>query len=951
MEIRRLYLTSLFVAVLVPSLSWADDSNTTATNNTSTAITTTVFDNDKVESGHQYRIPSLVRVDDHTLIAFTDFRGSQGSDVGGTDGHTSIIAKKSVDNGKTWEGPVTILDATKETDPNFKYSDASTVYDPESKKILLMCPGGTVAYKNGKVKVYTALVDPANLQAVTPTDITEKIYGLFPSTTGINSLFPTSGDMCMSKIIKKGNVNRIYCGLVTPKGVRVIYTDNIPQQDLSTIEWKVLGDPALDFMYHANSSVSDESKCAELPDGSVWVTSRYAADGRSRGFNVFQYADGEYSTGSWGPVNQYNSEATPNSSNGNFRMSSSRTNGGIVLIPAKRKSDGAHLYVVCHSIPYGIQNGSKYSGRRVLGINWKVLRDRNDFTTMDGVDVKYQNNDVNGSHKLLSGWNNYKIDGNQDYAAYSTLLNNGKDGVDLLYEYNATLDSPYSMVYKSIPLETITGGLYTYDGDLKREAYMNVNVKPEPGNVYLIKARFTYPDGTIKEAYLHSSFSVSTKGNVTGQDNADVVATILDAAQPFNPNPTYFWVYSQDENTSGTVESPYLSSFNGDGYLGWGEGGVNYYKNDKDLKANKVMCSPFYANSFPITGFTHKAKNYASTTSVTAEDMDGYAMDFIHSSFKNTHRFLAINEEGKAANWFQNTLRYLKNDAGHWTSDLIFTKVVGDKESGYGTFNAPTFDEVGFPITFARSENDCFEYQNTSEENRKNFDWNYYASLRAPFALYVPDGVTVYKCSETQTVTDNAEVTLTKYTDLPTDDNGKKIIPRETPVFMMAPGIRDESPTSKVYNFTIAPGKPFDKKTDTDGNNYTTHLSGTLGREVLSKDFYKGMYEGTGTYLYYVLGKVNDYVALYKLKKNDDGEFAIAKNKAYFKYNLKRNTSTAKASLSFVFEDTPNGINEVNASSANNGRVYTIDGRYVGMSLDNLAPGLYIQNGRKVVKQ
>ena len=55
-----------------------------------------------------------------------------------------------------------------------------------------------------------------------------------------------------------------------------------------------------------------------------------------------------------------------------------------------------------------------------------------------------------------------------------------------------------------------------------------------------------------------------------------------------------------------------------------------------------------------------------------------------------------------------------------------------------------------------------------------------------------------------------------------------------------------------------------------------------------------------------------------------------------------------------VYDDSdiiPTGINEVNASSANNGRVYTLDGRYVGMSLDNLAPGLYIQNGRKVVKQ
>ena len=55
-----------------------------------------------------------------------------------------------------------------------------------------------------------------------------------------------------------------------------------------------------------------------------------------------------------------------------------------------------------------------------------------------------------------------------------------------------------------------------------------------------------------------------------------------------------------------------------------------------------------------------------------------------------------------------------------------------------------------------------------------------------------------------------------------------------------------------------------------------------------------------------------------------------------------------------VYDDSEiisTGINEVNVSSANNGRVNTLDGRYVGTSLDNLAPGLYIQNGRKVVKQ
>lgn len=943
MEMRKLLLTSLFVAAFLPVSSWADDSNATTTTTTSTALTTTVFDKTTVESGHQYRIPSLVRVDDKTLIAFTDFRGSKGSDVGGTDGHTSIIAKKSVDNGKTWGDPVTILDAKKETsNANFKYSDAATVYDPTSGKILLMCCGGTVAY-GSKLNVYTALVDPANLQTVTPVNITDKIYGLFSSNSKITSLFPTSGDMCMSKIIKKGNVNRIYCALVTVDGVRVIYTDNIPSDDLSTIQWTVLGDARTDFMFHANNYYSDESKCVELPDGSVWVTSRYKSDGRSRGFNVFNYTDDSYASGSWGASNSVNCEAHPDASNNNFRMSASRTNAGIVLIPAKRVSDGAHVYVVCHSIPYGIKQNNTWTDRRVLGINWKVLKDRNDFTTMDGEDVSYSGQTVNGSHKLLTGWNNYQIDGDNDYAAYSTLLDNKADGVDLLYEYTTT-PGTYNIVYKSIPLETITGGKYTYDAKLSRKAYMNVNVKPETGNVYLIKARMTKPDGTIIEGYLHSNFSVSTQGSVTKNDKAQITASQPNA-ETF-PDPTYFWAYSQDA----IGESPYFSSFNGDGYMGWGEGGTDYNQTGSSIKPQVVICSPFYSNSFTISSFTHKAKNYASTSTVTADDLDGYAMDFYHTYYKS-NRFLAMRGDGKEANWMQNTKKYFYNTRykTEWTTDLIFVKVEPDETEGYGTFNAPTFDNAGFPITFARSENDCFEYQHTSDKSK--FDWNYYATLRAPFAVYVPDGVTVYKCSATQTVTDNDEVTLTEYTDLPIDDNGKKIIPRETPVIMKAPGERGDTPTSKVFNFQLAPGKPFDKTTDSDGNNNTTHLSGTLGREVLSNDFYKGMYEGTGTYLYYVLGKVNDYVALYKLKKNDDGKFAIAKNKAYFKYNLSRNTSTAKASLSFVFEDTPNGINEVNASSANNGRVYTIDGRYVGMSLDNLAPGLYIQNGRKVVKQ
>lgn len=42
------------------------------------------------------------------------------------------------------------------------------------------------------------------------------------------------------------------------------------------------------------------------------------------------------------------------------------------------------------------------------------------------------------------------------------------------------------------------------------------------------------------------------------------------------------------------------------------------------------------------------------------------------------------------------------------------------------------------------------------------------------------------------------------------------------------------------------------------------------------------------------------------------------------------------------------GLVTVEGAKADN-RVYTVDGQYVGKSLQNLNKGLYIQNGKKVV--
>lgn len=920
----RTYFLSLVICLMASARMLADN----------TPISSVPFNKDDLSSG-QYRIPSLVRINSNTLIAFTDYR-EKGGDVGDKDGgHNSIIAKKSTDNGATWGDPITILDATKQSD-NFKYGDAATVYDPDSNKILLMCCGGTVAYKNSTAKdpirTYMATIDPDHLVTVTPTDITETIYGLF-SSTGLIKLFPTSGEMCRSKYIKKGSNNRVYLALATNIDAKVIYTDDLGKT------WQVLGDAKTQTMYHANNHTSDETKCVELPDASVWITSRYDGDGRSRGFNVFNYSDNTYTSGTWGPITSANCEASPTSTNGNFRMSASRTNGSLVIVPARRVADGANVYIALHSIPYGewgtngALNKKTYTDRKDLGINWKVLKDRNDFTTMNGQDAS---KDVNASHKLVSGWNNYQL--NSDYSAYSTMSDNGTDGVDLLFEHTATSGN-YSIAYQQLSLSTITGGKYTYASDLDPDAYMNVNVMPVSGNVYLIKARFTAADGTITEGYLHSNFIPITSNGKTTNGDAQLTASQPNATTA--PDPTYYWTYSQDDAKS----DPYFSSYNGDGYMGWGEGGKDYRTGDK---ASTVICTPYYDRLFSIKSFHHKAATIQNSKGVSGSDVDGYSMEYYHTSYK-ANRFLAVKKDGTELNWTLNTGKGQIGSENAWTTDLIFVKVKPSNTDNFGSFNAPTFSQTGYPITFARSEDNCDAYLNAVKKGTKgSFDFNYYATLRAPFALYVPTDVKVYKLTKVDP--EASTLTLEEYTTLPTL-NGKTIIPRETPVIMRYPGERLNGNTSKILYFDLAPGQPFDKPDAKTGTHPTTKLNGTLGREVYSADTYTSVENGDGTYVYYLLGKVNGYVALYRLGKNKKGEFAIAHNKAYFRFEKGANASKPSFFLN-VDDGEPTGITTVGKTinAIEDGKVYDLNGRYMGTSLNGLARGIYIQNGRKIVK-
>ena len=63
---------------------------------------------------------------------------------------------------------------------------------------------------------------------------------------------------------------------------------------------------------------------------------------------------------------------------------------------------------------------------------------------------------------------------------------------------------------------------------------------------------------------------------------------------------------------------------------------------------------------------------------------------------------------------------------------------------------------------------------------------------------------------------------------------------------------------------------------------------------------------------------------------------------------LKSNTPASVIKL--VIDGTATGIEDLVIDGVKaNGRVYNLNGQYVGNSLNGLQPGLYIQNGKKIV--
>ncbi|MBR4160917.1 MAG: exo-alpha-sialidase [Bacteroidaceae bacterium] len=398
------------------------------------------FHNDK----EPFRIPSIVTMKNGKLLAINDARPC-GNDIG--YGRVDQVMRIGSKDGSKWsEGKYVIQGSySDEGVRDDGFGDPAMVVDRESGAILLIdvC-GHTVCwhgnwpdgepnpvarlYSTDNGKTWGDALDgkhsPAPQGALCSwSDITNVFYSAFMQRGEegfdqyrVQSLFVGSGKLTQSKTIKVGSHYRVYAPVWTKNhGNRVLYSDDFGQT------WHALGGKTA-----LPCPRGDEPKCEELPDGSVVLSSR---KGAGRYFNIYKYSDSKKVNGTWGECVASDAEK------GGIKVGRNSTNGEILILKAKKVSDGTEATLALQSLPTG-------DGRSDVKIYWKDITAPASYSSPKA---------------FAENWNQQPYHVSHTGSAYSTMTLQKDGRIGFFYE-----EEPgwYSMVYVPISLKDITGGKY-----------------------------------------------------------------------------------------------------------------------------------------------------------------------------------------------------------------------------------------------------------------------------------------------------------------------------------------------------------------------------------------------------------------------------------------------------------------------------------------------------------
>ena len=385
---------------------------------------TVLFESHQTADSIPYRIPAMAQLDDGAVILLADYRHCR-SDIGfgRVDIHGRILDPKA----KNFSDEFTLIAGTGIAGAlDCGYGDPAIVVDTEHDEILVALVCGNTIYWHPS----TTRQNPNRISLMRSIDngltwsldeVTESIYSLFDSAPQgcVQSCFIASGQIFQSKVVKAGEYYRIYAALTArPNGNRVIYSDDFGRS------WHALGD-----LSELPCPYGDEAKCAELPDGSLVLSSR-AMGGRY--FNIYRYTDFQSAEGDWG-------QAAPSGRRVSGCASlENACNGELLIIPAERVSDGAEVNLALQSVPFGPRRAN-------VGIYAKELPE----------DVSSITPEV-----FAADWNmRYQI--STTWSAYSTMIPLRHGDIAFYYEesHNGS-ETEYDMIYLELSVSDITSGQY-----------------------------------------------------------------------------------------------------------------------------------------------------------------------------------------------------------------------------------------------------------------------------------------------------------------------------------------------------------------------------------------------------------------------------------------------------------------------------------------------------------
>ncbi len=327
----------------------------------------------------------------------------------------------------------------------------------------------------------------------------------------------------------------------------------------------------------------------------------------------------------------------------------------------------------------------------------------------------------------------------------------------------------------------------------------------------------------------------------------------------------------------------------------------------KTAELNNLISS--FAVNAPAAGKYYRLKNAVSNNYMSG-NADG-SVTVVADGASASSTIFYLDEDNKFLSYTQG--RYL--DCGNKNLATVGTSYAGVFAAAYGTptANQITYKNNGY-WTFGNRDDGVSVDRGSSAPNQAGYNWIIeevetlpvtvteagYATLYAPVALEVADGVKAYTVS----------INEGGWADLNEIEGG--VIPANTGVVLAGEG---------SHSFAITTAAAFDG---------TNALEGTVAATNVTKDAY-------------VLGVVDEKVGFYTATKNqaDNNAFLNNSHKAY----LPKTTGMNAVSYSFRFGEGTTGVenmvveNEVKA-------IYDLTGRRVEAIT---APGIYIVNGKKVL--